>query len=73
MVHHPLENNQRATDDVLLRVHFNDGTSLVHYATSGIATYLLARYTRDRFNLNPAKAYAWVEPVQMSEQKEQAR
>lgn len=36
---------QRATDDVVLRIEWEDGSATTHYYRPGIASYLTERYT----------------------------
>lgn len=57
---------QRATDDVLLRVTFRDGKSSDSYAALGMANYMLARYTRERFDADPT-VHAYVERAEVDQ------
>lgn len=49
-----LEDGQRATDDMLLRIVYRDGTSVIEYASRGRARYMLERYTRAAMIDNPS-------------------
>ena len=63
-VHFPLQDGQRSTEDVLVRITYRDGRpSVVEYASPGRALYMLERYSRERY-INDSSTYAMVERVQ---------
>lgn len=55
--------DQRALDDVLVRINYRDGRPpVVQYASKGRAEYALERYSRAEF-LNRPTLPMWVERV----------
>lgn len=53
---------QRSTEDVLLRITYRDGRSVIRYASPGRAAYMLERYRRSRF-VESSRQPCWVEEV----------